>query len=191
MAKALAIRTELSPEALRRLARGAERPRTAARLYAIAHALEGMSRAEAARLAGMERQALRDAVVRYNAEGVAGLRDRPHRGPPVRLTPEQQAAVVAWVLEGPDPERDGISTWRLADIGASIAERYAVNYTSSALSKLMRRLRLSWQKARPSHPRGDPEARAAFKKTSPRRWRRSRPRTRTPISRSGSRMKRA
>ena len=33
---------------------------------------EGMSRAEAARLAGMERQALRDAVMRYNAEGLTG-----------------------------------------------------------------------------------------------------------------------
>jgi hypothetical protein len=38
-------------------------------MLAIANALEGMSRADAARLAGMERQALRDAVVRYNAEG--------------------------------------------------------------------------------------------------------------------------
>jgi hypothetical protein len=42
-------------------------------MQAIANALEGMTRAEAARLAGMERQALRDAVVRYNAEGLAGL----------------------------------------------------------------------------------------------------------------------
>jgi hypothetical protein len=40
-----------------------------------------MSRAEAARLAGMERQALRDAVVRYNAEGVDGLSDRPRTRP--------------------------------------------------------------------------------------------------------------
>lgn len=38
----------------------------------IANALEAMSPAEAARLAGMEHQALRDAVVRYNAEGLAG-----------------------------------------------------------------------------------------------------------------------
>jgi hypothetical protein len=36
-----------------------------------------MSRATAARLARMERQALRDVVVRYNGEGLAGLYDRP------------------------------------------------------------------------------------------------------------------
>src|SRR3954470_7338539 len=39
--------------------------RVAARLYAIANALDRMSRSEAVRLAGMERQALRDAVLRY------------------------------------------------------------------------------------------------------------------------------
>ncbi|WP_432612393.1 helix-turn-helix domain-containing protein [Azospirillum brasilense] len=59
------------------MARQENKRRVAARMFAIAHALEGMSRAEAARLAGMDRQALRDAVVRYNAEGAAGLYDRP------------------------------------------------------------------------------------------------------------------
>ena len=46
-------------------------------MLAIANALGGMNRAAAAACAGMERQALRDAVVRYNAEDVDGLRDRP------------------------------------------------------------------------------------------------------------------
>jgi transposase len=81
MGAALEIRTDLaSPVWLRRLARRERNPRTASRMLAIAGALEGMSRAEAARLAGMERQALRDAVVRYNAEGLDGLRDRPKPG---------------------------------------------------------------------------------------------------------------
>ena len=69
--KRLAIRTDLSAAELRRLARREPDRATAARMQAIANALEGMTRAEAARLAGMERQALRDAVVRYNAEGLA------------------------------------------------------------------------------------------------------------------------
>ena len=49
-------------------------------MLAIAHALEGTSRAASARLVGLERQALRDAVVRFNAEGPAGLRDHPTPG---------------------------------------------------------------------------------------------------------------
>jgi hypothetical protein len=79
---ALAIRRDLSPSELRRLARFELDRRASMRLLAIANALEGMSRADAARLAGMERQALRDAVLRYNAEGPEGLHDRPALGPP-------------------------------------------------------------------------------------------------------------
>lgn len=77
MGNALKIRDALSSEALRRLARRERDGRAAARMYAIANSLDGLSRAEAARLAWMERQALRDAVVRYNAEGLTGLHDRP------------------------------------------------------------------------------------------------------------------
>jgi hypothetical protein len=84
---ALEIRTDLaSPTELRRLARRQGSPRTATRMLAIANALDGMARAAAARLAGMERQALRNAVVRYNAEGLDGLRDRPKPGRPRALT---------------------------------------------------------------------------------------------------------
>ncbi len=91
---ALAIRRDRTPAALRMWARRASNPRAASCAYAIAHALEGLSRAEAARLAGMERQALRDAVLRYNADGVSGLTDRP-RLRPSRLTEGQQAALRA------------------------------------------------------------------------------------------------
>ena len=65
---ALNIRTDWSADELRRLARRQADPSAPARMYAISNALDGMSRAEAARLVGMERQALRDAVLRYNAE---------------------------------------------------------------------------------------------------------------------------
>ncbi len=69
--RALTIRTDLPAEELRRLARREKDRAAAARMQAIAGALEGLPRAEAARLAGMERQAPRDAVVRYNAQGLA------------------------------------------------------------------------------------------------------------------------
>ena len=107
MGAALRIRDELTPEALRRRARQEPNRRAALRMLAIANALEGMSRAEAARLAGMERQAPRDAVLRYNAEGLPGLYDRPKPGRPQRLGEAGQAALAARVFRGPDPGRDG------------------------------------------------------------------------------------
>ncbi len=87
---ALAIRQDLPAAELRRLARREPDRRAAMRLLAIANALDGLSRAEAARRAGMERQALRDAVLRYNAEGPRGLHDRPRSGRPERLTAGRQ-----------------------------------------------------------------------------------------------------
>jgi len=161
---ALAIHRDLSAEELRRLARREPDRRAAMRLLAIANALEGLSRAEAARLAGLERQALRDAVLRYNAEGPGGLHDRPRSGRPEGLTPGQQASLKAWVLRGPDPERDGISAWRLADICARAERAYGVRYSGWGMSRLLQRLGLSRQKTRPRHPQGDAAARAAFKK---------------------------
>jgi transposase len=77
-------------------------------MQAIAGALGGLPRAEAARLAGMERQALRDAVLRYNAEGLAGLHDRPRSGRRPRLDEEQRAALRQVVLDGPEVEATGL-----------------------------------------------------------------------------------
>ena len=48
----------------------------------FANALSGMTRQEAAETAGMDRQTLGDWVHRFNADGVAGLADRPRSGRP-------------------------------------------------------------------------------------------------------------
>ena len=161
---ALAIRQDLPAAELRRLARFEPDRRASMRLLAIANALEGMSRAEAARLAGMERQALRDALLRYNAEGPSGLHDRPRSGRPEALTEGQQAALKAWVLRGPNPERDGVGAWRLVDICDHAERAYGARYSAWGMSRLLRRLGLSHQKARPRHPQGSRTEQAAFKK---------------------------
>ena len=164
MGAALAIRGELTPEALRRHARHEPNRRAALRMLAIANALEGMSRAEAARLAGMERQALRDAVVRYNAEGLAGLHDRPKPGRPQRLGEAEQAALAARVFRGPDPGRDGVAAWTRADLCGWLEERFGKPFHPSSLSRVLRRLDLSRRKVRPVHPQADPRAQERFRK---------------------------
>jgi transposase len=161
---ALPIRQDYRPCDLRRRATREPDRRATLRLLAIANALEGMTRAEAARLAGMERQALHDAVLRFNAEGPAGLHDRPRPGRPERLNAGQQAALKAHVLRGPDPERDGVSAWRLVDLCDHVERHYGVRYSLWGLSCLLDRLNLSRQKTRPSHPKADLAVQGAFKK---------------------------
>ena len=109
MGRAIEILTELSAEELRVLARKEEDRRAAMRMLAIANELDGYERAEAAQLAGMSDQALRDAIKRLNAEGLSGLHDRRRSGRPRRLTAEQEAEVKAAVLAGPDIESDDLA----------------------------------------------------------------------------------
>ena len=177
--RGLPIRGDVPAAELRRLARREPDRAAAARMFAIANALEGMSRAEAARLAGMERQALRDAVVRYNAEGLAGLRNRPHPGPAPRLDERCRAALRQVVLDGPEVESTGLSAWTLPELCREVERRWGVRYHPGHMSKLVRGLGLSRQKARPAHPKVDLEAQAAFAKGGfRRRWRSSARRTR-------------
>ena len=163
-AKGLPIRTAVPAAELRRLARREKDRAAAARMQAIAGALEGMTRAEAARLAGMDRQALRDAVVRYNAEGLAGLHSRPSPGRRPRLDEEQRAVLRQLVLDGPEVEATGLSAWTLPELCREVEARWGVRYDPSWMGEPMRRPGPSRRKARPAHPRADPAAREAFAK---------------------------
>ena len=112
-------RTEHTAADLRRLAGQSGDAAVARRLLGLALVLDGCKRADAARLARMDRQALRDWVHRYNAGGVAGLADRHGGGVAPRLSAEQEAEVAGWMRTwmrtGPDMEADKVVRWRCAD----------------------------------------------------------------------------
>jgi transposase len=181
-------RQELGAGELRREAKRCRDARAARRMLALALVLEGSSREEAARAAGMDRQTLRDWVHRYNAEGLPGLHDRRRPGRKPRLTPEQEAALATAVDRGPDPERDGVVRWRRVDLKALIKARYDVELHERSVGKVLRRLGFARLSVRPKHPSSDPAAQDAFKKASPTWWRRRCPSTPAASrSRSGSR----
>jgi transposase len=163
----LPIRADRDAAELRRLARRERDGRVSARLLALANALEGMPREEAARLAGMTGQTLGDWVHRYNEEGVEGLRDRPRPGRPCALDEGRRAALKALILKRPKLERDGCVAWRARDLGELVERRFGVRYGETGMLRLLKGLELSWQKARPIHPEADPRARERFKKPCP------------------------
>ena len=163
----LPIGTDRRPAELRRLARRERDGRVSARLLALANALDGLPREEAARLAGMTGQTPGDWVHRYNEEGAAGLRDRPRPGRPCALDDGQQAALKALVLRGPDLKRHGCVAWRARDLCDVVERRFGVRYRETGMLRLLKGLDLSWQKARPVHPEADPGAQERFKKVCP------------------------
>jgi len=185
-------RREHSASDLRRAAAATKDAKAARRMLALALVMEGASRQEAARACGMDRQSLRDWVHRYNAEGLAGLHDRPRGRSRSRLTVEQQAEFAVVVEAGPDIAVDGVVRWRRVDLRALIEERFGVRYHERTVGKLLRQLGFRRLSPRPMHPRADPEAQEAFKKTSPPWPRRPCPTMpKASPSRCGSRTRRA
>ena len=89
--------------------------------------MKGKLREEAASAVGMDRQTLREWVLRYNESGVAGLANRKRRGRRPLLIPEQTAEIAAWVEQGPDIEKDRVVRWRRCDLAARTTESHVKN----------------------------------------------------------------
>ena len=165
MAVPLEIRRDRTPAVLRKEATAETDARIARRMLAIANALDGMSREAAAQTAGMDRQTLRDWVIRYNENGIDGLFDCWDGGRPPRLEPDELAELYAIVMAGPDPEIDGVCAFTREDLVRICERRFDKTMHRATMGRLLRSMGLSRQKARPSHPQKDPASQEAFKKS--------------------------
>jgi len=170
MSACIALRDDYDSIRLRGLAKRSRDPRQVRRLLALAAVYDGMSRTEAAKVGGMDRQTLRDWAHRFNEEGPAGLKNRSGAGRPPLLTDEQMGELSVIVETGPDPEIDGVVRWRRVDLKRVIEERFGVTYSERAISDLLAALSFSHISGRPQHPKQDQRVIEAFKKTSPARW---------------------
>ena len=165
MPAAVRLRTDISAMALRRLAKGTKNANQSRRLLSIAAVLDGMNRADAARIGGMDRQTLRDWAHRFNARGPDGLKDDWYEGPTPRLSPGQLAELALIVETGPNREADKVVRWRRVDLQKVIAARFGVDYHERHVGTLLKRLGFSHMSARPRHPGQDAQNMGAFKKT--------------------------
>jgi transposase len=135
------------------------------RLLAIAMVLEGASREDAARQAGMDRQTLRDWVHRYNETGPDGLISRTAPGPQPRLNEAQMKTLRDLVIAGPDAAIHGVVRWRCVDLRDEVARRFGVMVGEGTIASWLRKFGLTRLQPRPVHPKKDPAAEEAFKKT--------------------------
>ncbi len=165
MPAAVRLRMDFSAGELRRLAATTKNANQSRRLLSLAAVLDGMSRTEAARIGGMDRQTLRDWVHRFNQHGPEGLKDTWSKGHPPRLSAAQQAELSHLVETGPDRAVHGVVRWRRIDLKQIIAERFGVVYHERTVGKILHRLGFSHISARPRHPAQDERIVAEFKKT--------------------------
>ena len=134
MPSALRMRKEFSAADLRVLAKRTKDNHQSRRLLSLAAVLDGMSRTDAARIGGTDRQALRDWVHRFNQQCPDGLRDIHADGVASRLSSERLAELAAIVQAGPDRDRDGVVRLRRIDLKRVVKE--AINETGAELTYL-------------------------------------------------------
>ncbi len=128
--------------------------------------LDGASRLDAARQAGMDRQTLRDWVLRYNACGIDALSSRKPPGTAAKLTKAQMDELRDLVVKGPDLNVHKVIRWRCVDLRAEVQRRFSVTVCERTIGKWLRKLRLTRLQPRPHHRKTDAAAQEAFKKTS-------------------------
>jgi transposase len=173
MGKAIAVRSGYSSGELRRLAKGSRDAAQARRLLAIAAVLDGASRADAARAGGMDRQTLRDWVIRFNEKGPDGLLNVPSPGASPKLNSAHKGFLARMVEEGPIPAVHGVVRWRACDLIACLHEEFGLSVSDDTIYRALKALGFAHMSARPRAYKQDGESLTAFKKTSPPAWRRS------------------
>ena len=169
MGAAIKLRDDFDGGKLRDLAKRSRDGAQSRRLIALAELYDGRRRSEAARLAGVGLQIVRDWVLRFNAEGPDGLIDRKSPGPQRKLTDEQRAALAEIVETGPIPAIHGVVRWRRCDLAQWLREEFGVSLDVTTVGRELRRLGFAKLSARPRHHAQNEFAVAAFKKTSPTR----------------------
>jgi transposase len=137
----------------------------------------------------MSERQLRNWVHRYNAEGVAGLRDRPRPGQPPHLASDQVERFKQRIRAGARPE-DEVCVLRGTDVQRILQKEFEAAYSLPGVYFLLHRLGFSSLVPRPRHQHADEQVQAAFKKTSRSVSKRSKQSTPTSGSRCGSKTKR-
>lgn len=173
MAAAIALRADYDADGLRALAKQSEDADQTRRLMALAVVYDGGSRSDGAKAGGVELQTFRDWVLRFNAGGPVGLLNGKAPGQTPRLDAAQRQELVQMIEDGPIPAVHGVVRWRLCDLVQWAQEMHRVSVSEQTLSRYLRAMGYRKLSARPRHHAQNPEAVAAFKKTSVTVWRRS------------------
>ena len=157
-------RLDLTASELRKAASGEKNGAAARRILALALVLDGLDRKTAGETCGMDRQTLRDWVHRYNAAGLAGLRNLKSPGAGSKLTARQQAELAELVEAGPDPARHGVVRWRRIDLRDELQRRFGVALHERSVGKLLAKLGYRKLSVRPVTRRLTKKPRRCLKK---------------------------
>jgi transposase len=84
-------------------------------------------------------------LARFNAEGLAGLAERPRSGRPVTYTAEQVGEVLACALTDPQQLRLPFASWTLDRLAAYLNEQKGIAIKRSRIDDLLLAEGLRWR----------------------------------------------
>lgn len=140
---------------------------------ALAAILDGGSRSEAARIADVTLQIVRDWVLQFNEAGISGLATRKTPGPSTILDDHHRHALADIIDAGPIPAVHGVVRWRIIDLVQWLWDEFEISISKQALGHELRTMGYRKLSARPRHRGQKDDDIAIFKKASPPVWRKS------------------
>ena len=173
MSAAIRVRSDLASADLRRFARRCSDADQVRRVLAVALILDGGSQSDAAQLAGVTLQIVRDWVLRFNEGGPEGLATRKAPGQPSILNDDQRARLAEQVEAGPIPAAHGVVRWRLVDLAGWLWDEFGLSVTRLTLARELWTMGYRKLTARPRHHGQKPDDIADFKKHLQPVWQRS------------------
>ena len=111
----------------------------------IVQASHGQRVPRIARALGVCEPTVRLWIKRFNAHGIAGLTDAPHRGRPATYTQEQVGLVVATALTDPQTLDQSFACWTFARLAIYVQETHGVAMSRSRIHEVLQREGLRWR----------------------------------------------
>jgi transposase len=154
---------------LQTLYRMEKNARLARRIHGVELASKGLTCTEIMTVTGDARRTIQQWVLKYNKNGINGLKERPRPGKPTIL-PRKKEHVFRKRIEAGPTKADGVSVLNGHVIRRILECEFGVLYSRQGLYDLLHRLGYSCLCPRPQHEKADLQLQAEFKKTSPGRW---------------------
>lgn len=171
------VQDHVSLPELERLAREEKDAKIALRMRMVVLAINGFGANDIALSTGQSRRTCQRWIQRYNEESIAGLRDKPGRGRPPLLTPQEQTQLKQRIDAGPT-EADGVCTLRGKDIQRILETEFGKVRSLDTVYYLLHQMGYSSLAPRPQHRNADIAAQEDFKKSSQKYCKRSLPSSR-------------
>jgi len=118
---------------------------------------------DVARILGVGRQSVRNWILSFRAQGIAGLIDKPRGHRQSKLSNAQWAEVADWLERVVSPQGDPCH-WTLEKLRETIEAQFAVRLGLTPLWRQVRKMGFRLKIPRPVHAKADPQKQVDFKK---------------------------